>query len=149
MRAVVQRVRSAGVSVDGELIGAISRGMVVFLGVESGDGPQECAYMAEKVANLRIFEDDRGLMNLSVKETGGAVLCVSQFTLLGDCRKGRRPSFVKAAPPEEAARLYEGFCSALRGQGLAVATGRFQACMLVSIENDGPVTILLDSNRAF
>jgi len=149
MRAVVQRVEEAGVTVDGENVGSIGAGLVVYLGVGRGDSSADCAYLAEKIAGLRIFEDKNGLMNLSIRERGGSVLCISQFTLYGDCRKGRRPSFTSAAPPEEAAELFEELCSRLRGQGLTVATGRFGAMMRIAQVNDGPVTILLDSRKIF
>src|SRR5690554_1581196 len=131
------------------MTGRIDAGLVVYLGVGRGDSSADCAYLAEKIAGLRIFEDEKGLMNLSVKETGGGVLCISQFTLYGDCRKGRRPSFTSAAPPEEAARLFEEFCAQLRQRGIAVSTGRFGAMMRIEQVNDGPVTILLDSRKSF
>lgn len=149
MRAVVQRVERACVSVDGKVIGSIGAGLVVFLGVGREDGSGDCSYLAEKIAGLRIFADEAGLMNRSVKDTGGAVLCISQFTLFGDCRKGRRPGFAAAAPPPEAERLYEDFCEKLRGHGIKVETGRFQAMMSIELLNDGPVTILLDSKKLF
>jgi D-tyrosyl-tRNA(Tyr) deacylase len=149
VRAVVQRVEKACVTVDGEKTGRIDAGLVVYLGVGRGDSSADCAYLAEKIAGLRIFEDEKGLMNLSVKETGGGVLCISQFTLYGDCRKGRRPSFTSAAPPEEAASLFEEFCAQLRQRAIPVATGRFGAMMRIEQVNDGPVTILLDSRKSF
>lgn len=149
MRAVVQRVAEARVDVDGRTVGAIGRGLLVLLGVGEGDGEQDLAYLAEKTAGLRIFEDEQGKMNLSVADVGGAVLVVSQFTLYGDCRKGRRPSFTPAAAPETANRLYEEFVLRLRAAGLEVATGVFQAHMRVHLLNDGPVTLLLDSRREF
>ncbi|HOL16973.1 MAG TPA: D-aminoacyl-tRNA deacylase [Bacillota bacterium] len=149
MRAVVQRVHQAGVSVEGKVVGSIQKGLVVFLGIGREDGEKDAAYLAEKVAGLRIFEDEAGLMNKSVLDVGGAVLVVSQFTLYGDCRKGRRPSFTDAAPPGEAERLYEYYCEALRRQGLTVATGKFQAEMRVLVDNHGPVTMLLDSKKLF
>lgn len=149
MRAVVQRVFQAGVSVEGKVVGSIQQGLVVFLGVGRDDEPKDVVYLAEKVAGLRIFEDDAGLMNRSVLDLGGAVLAVSQFTLYGDCRKGRRPGFTDAAPPGEAEKLYEHFCEALRRLGVTVATGKFQAEMRVLVDNDGPVTMLLDSKRLF
>ncbi len=149
MRAVVQRVRSAHVTVDGQIVGRIEKGLVVFLGVGAGDGEQDCLYLASKIWGLRIFEDEAGRMNCSVQEAGGDVLCISQFTLYGDCRKGRRPSFITAAPPEQAVELYERVCSLLRQKGLSVATGVFQAMMDVAVHNDGPVTILLDSRKTF
>lgn len=149
MRAVVQRVAEARVEVDGQVVGAIDRGLLVLLGVGEGDGEQDLAYLAEKTAGLRIFEDEQGKMNLSVVDVGGAVLVVSQFTLYGDCRKGRRPSFTPAAAPQEANRLYEDYVLRLRAAGLKVATGVFQAHMRVSLCNEGPVTLLLDSRRGF
>lgn len=149
MRAVVQRVHSASVEVGAETVGSIGRGLVVFLGVGVEDFPEDALYLAQKVAGLRIFEDQAGRMNLSLQEVGGAVLSVSQFTLYGDCRKGRRPSFGEAAPPERAEELYQRFNDELRKQGVEVATGRFQALMRVRVDNDGPVTILLDSRKRF
>ncbi|UUO08268.1 D-aminoacyl-tRNA deacylase [Blastopirellula sp. J2-11] len=149
MRAVVQRVASASVRVDGEIVGAIQQGLLVLLGVEPQDISADVAYMADKTANLRIFEDDAGKMNLSVMDIGGAVLAVSQFTLLGDCRKGRRPAFTGAAPPELANVLYEEYVAAVRQLGLPVETGVFRAQMEVSLLNDGPVTLLLDSRKQF
>ncbi len=149
MRAVVQRVSRAEVRVDGRATGAIGRGLVVLLGVAQGDGEDDARALADKVAALRIFEDPAGKMNLSVRDVSGGVLVVSQFTLLGDARKGNRPGFVDAAPPEEANALYERFCGLLRERGLAVATGVFRASMEVELVNDGPVTILLDSRKLF
>lgn len=149
MRAVVQRVTQARVEVGGEVVGAIDRGFLVLLGVANGDTPADAAYLAEKTAGLRVFEDGDGKMNLALQEVGGAVLAVSQFTLLGDCRKGRRPGFTDAAPPELADRLYNEYVSALRAAGLAVATGVFRAEMQVHLCNDGPVTLLLDSRKVF
>jgi len=149
MRAVVQRVTSASVAVDGERVGEIGAGLLVLVGVAAGDTEQDAVYMAEKTVNLRIFEDDAGKMNRSLLETGGEMLAVSQFTLLGDCRKGRRPSFIEAAPPDEGKRLYEVFCDAVRAYGMTVATGRFQAMMDVALVNQGPVTILVDSRKTF
>ena len=149
MRTVVQRVSKSKVTIDNKLTGQISTGLTVLLGVSSHDTEKDADYMAEKVGNLRIFADTEDKMNLSVKEIGGEVLVVSQFTLYGDCRKGRRPSYNKAASPEMAERLYEYFVESLERQGLKVATGRFQAMMDVSLVNDGPVTILLDSEKNF
>lgn len=147
MRAVVQRVRSAGVTVGGDAIGAIGRGFVVLLGVARGDTLEDATWLASKIAALRVFEDDAGKMNLSALETGGAVLLVSQFTLIADCRRGRRPSFAGAAPPEEGRGLYERFAGLLRREGLPVETGEFGAHMVVALENDGPVTLVLDSRE--
>jgi D-tyrosyl-tRNA(Tyr) deacylase len=149
MRAVVQRVSSARVTVADETVGEIGRGLLVLLGVEQGDGDTDARYLAEKIAGLRIFEDEEGKMNLSVADIGGAVLVVSQFTLLGDCRKGRRPGFSRAALPQEAESLYRRTAELIAGQGLAVATGRFRAEMAVTLINEGPVTLLLDSRREF
>ncbi|NLA05284.1 MAG: D-tyrosyl-tRNA(Tyr) deacylase [Firmicutes bacterium] len=149
MRAVVQRVEKAAVSVGDETVGSTGPGLVVYLGVGRGDSAADCAYLAKKIAGLRIFEDESGRMNLSVKESAGSVLCISQFTLYGDCRKGRRPSFTAAALPEEAAALFEEFCTRLREEGLSIATGRFGASMRIAQVNDGPVTVLLDSGKAF
>ena len=149
MRAVVQRVKRASVSVDGAVVSSIGGGLLVLVGVANGDTEADAEFLAEKVANLRVFRDDAGKMNRSVTETGGAVLAVSQFTLLGDARKGRRPSFVDACAPDEANRLFEHFCAKVREQGLSCTTGKFQAMMDVELTNDGPVTILLDSKRLF
>ncbi len=148
MRAVVQRVSRAEVRVAGEVVGRVGRGLAVLVGVAAGDGEDEARLVADKVAALRIFEDEAGKMNRAVAEVGGAVLVVSQFTLLGDARKGNRPSFTAAAPPEAANALYERVCALLREKGLAVATGVFRAHMEVELVNDGPVTILLDTARA-
>ena len=145
MRAVVQRVSEARVTVDGEVVGAIGRGFLVLLGATHGDEESDVCYLARKVAGLRVFPDDADRMNLSVADVGGAVLVVSQFTLYGDCRKGRRPSFVAAMAPEPAAQLCERFVEILREEGLPVATGVFGARMQVQLVNDGPVTLLLDS----
>lgn len=146
MRMVIQRVAEASVSVAGQVVGQIGKGIAVLLGVANGDTTQAADYLARKLVNLRIFEDAAGKMNLSVQEVGGELLVVSQFTLLGDCRKGRRPGFSEAAPPAEADRLYLYFVEQLRSQGVNVATGQFQAKMLVQIANDGPVTFVIDSN---
>lgn len=145
MRAVVQRVSSARVEVDGEVTGAIERGILVLLGVARDDGEKEAAWIADKIAGLRIFEDDAGKMNLSVEDVGGSALVVSQFTLLGDCHKGRRPSFTSAAPPDRADALYQVVVARLREHGLPVETGVFQAHMAVHLVNDGPVTLILDA----
>lgn len=149
MRAVLQRVSSARVVVDGRTVGEIGHGLLVFLGMGKGDDEGDVRYLAEKTAGLRIFGDHEGRMNRSVEEAGGGVLVVSQFTLFGDCRKGRRPGFADAAPPDEANRLYLLFAERLREKGLTVATGVFQADMAVELVNAGPVTILLDSRRDF
>ena len=149
MRAVIQRVTRASVTVEGETVGAIGAGLLVLLGIASDDTAQDIAYLAEKVAALRICEDDAGRMNLSVVETGGGVLVVSQFTLYGDARRGRRPSWSDAAPPEIAEPLYEQFVAALRKHAPNIATGTFRAMMQVELINDGPVTILLDSRKQF
>jgi D-tyrosyl-tRNA(Tyr) deacylase len=149
MRAVVQRVSRASVTVSGETTGSIGEGLLVYLGAGRGDTQEQAEWMAQKVEGLRIFEDDAGKMSLSVRDVGGAILVVSQFTLFGDVRKGRRPSFDAAAPPERAEALYEHFCASLRARGLPVQTGRFRATMLVHAEVAGPVTILVDSERAF
>ena len=147
MRAVLQRVSRASVTVNEEVVGAIGQGIMVLLGVAQGDTDQDALFLARKTAELRMFEDDQGKMNRSVEEIGGSVLVVSQFTLLADCRKGRRPGFSAAAPPDEANRLYEVFVAALRGRGLVVATGVFQAEMQVALVNNGPVTFLLDTQK--
>ncbi len=144
MKAVVQRVTRAQVSVDGETVGAIQSGLVVLLGIGQGDDEAEAQWMASKIANLRIFADDEGKFNRSIVDVGGAVLLVSQFTLYGDARKGRRPSFTEAAPPEAAEPLVNRVAQLLVGNGVPVACGRFQAHMLVEIHNDGPVTIILE-----
>lgn len=149
MRAVIQRVSRAGVVVAGERIAAIDSGLLVLLGVENGDSKRAAEYLAEKTAGLRIFEDPAGKMNLSVLDCSGEVLVVSQFTLLADCRKGRRPGFSAAAPPELAEPLCEYFVEQLKQRGIGVQTGQFRADMAVDLVNDGPVTILLDSERIF
>lgn len=149
MRAVVQRVKSASVTVDGKLVSEIGAGVLVFLGVAHDDTTTELEYIANKVANLRIFEDAEGKMNCSLLETGGSALVVSQFTLYGDCRKGRRPSFINAARPEVANALYEQFITALEKLNVPTQGGTFQAMMDVQLINDGPVTILLDSTKNF
>jgi len=149
VRAVIQRVSSGAVTVDGKLTGRIGVGFVVLLGVANVDTQEDVIWLAGKVADLRVFDDDDGRMNLALKDVGGAVLVVSQFTLLGDCRKGRRPGFVAAAPPEKASSLYQSFVAELRAHELKVETGQFQAQMTVSLTNDGPVTLLLDSHKAF
>lgn len=145
MRAVIQRVRRAEVRVEGAVVGQIGAGFLVLLGITHQDGPNEAARLARKVAGLRVFEDESGKMNLSVLETGGGVLVVSQFTLYGDTRKGRRPSFINAAQPEQAEPLYRHFCALLGEEGIAVASGSFGAHMEVDLINDGPVTLILDT----
>jgi len=147
MRAVIQRVKSASVAVDGRVTGEIGKGLLVLVGVGKGDGEKDLAFLASKLPDLRIFEDASGKFNLSLKEVGGGMLVVSQFTLYGDCRKGRRPSFIDAAEPVEAKRLYEQLVHRLKEQGTPVETGEFQTKMEVHLVNDGPVTILLDSRQ--
>ena len=149
MRAVIQRVNHAQVNVEGSTVGRIELGLCVLVGVGREDSEQDAAALADKVVGLRIFEDDAQKMNLSVLDVGGAVLAVSQFTLYGDARKGKRPSFTAAMEPARAQTLFENFCAECRTRGARVETGRFRTHMLVSLENDGPVTILLDTQRAF
>lgn len=149
MRAVIQRVQSASVKVDGELVSEIGAGLLIFLGIAHDDTETELEYIANKVANLRIFEDADGKMNCSLLDTGGSALVVSQFTLYGDCRKGRRPSFIDAARPEVANALYDQFITALKQLNIPTQGGTFQAMMDVQLINDGPVTILLDSDKQF
>jgi D-tyrosyl-tRNA(Tyr) deacylase len=149
MRAVLQRVSRASVTVDTQVVGQIDRGWLVLLGVEKGDNEAEALSLADKIATLRAFEDADGKMNLSVLEVGGSTLVVSQFTIAADCRKGRRPSFDSAAPPEEAEPLYNRFCLALAAAGVTVQRGVFRAHMDVELVNDGPVTFLLDSRKTF
>ncbi len=147
MRAVIQRVSRAAVEVDGQQISRIGQGLLILLGVEQQDSKTDAEYLATKIAGLRIFEDQAGKMNLSLLDTGGAALVVSQFTLLGDCRKGRRPGFSRAALPAQAIPLYQEVIEQLQHQGISVASGRFQADMQVELINDGPVTLLLDSRK--
>ena len=149
MRAVIQRVARAQVTVDDKTVGSTGQGLLVLLGVEKQDQDSDAVYLADKTAGLRIFQDDEDKMNLSVSDVQGEILVVSQFTLCGDTRKGRRPSFINAADPEEGNRLYEKFVDLLNQKGLVVATGQFQANMQVELINDGPVTILLDSRKHF
>lgn len=149
MRAVVQRVDSAAVEVEGAMVGSVGKGLLVLLGVEKEDTDRDLEYLLDKVAGLRIFEDEQEKMNLSVADVGGGLLVVSQFTLYGDCRKGKRPSFDKAAGAEMANAYYKKFVAGARAKGLSVGTGKFQAHMLVSLVNNGPVTILLDSKKNF
>jgi D-tyrosyl-tRNA(Tyr) deacylase len=148
VRAVVQRVKEAKVEVQGAVVGEIGKGVLVFVGVGEGDTEKDSEFLAGKVAHLRIFPDENDLMNRSLTEIEGSALVVSQFTLWGDCRKGRRPSFVRAADPEKAKPLYEHFVVTLRGRGLFVATGKFQEMMAVHLVNDGPVTLIMDSTKA-
>ncbi|MCX6357498.1 MAG: D-aminoacyl-tRNA deacylase [Candidatus Aureabacteria bacterium] len=145
MKAVIQRVRCASVEVEGKPFSEIGRGLLILLGVGAGDQPGDAAYLAEKIAGLRIFEDDAGKMNRSLSDAGGSALVVSQFTLYGDCRKGRRPSFTDAAPPERGSEIYGAFVSELTVLGVPVRTGSFGAKMLVRIENDGPMTLIVES----
>ena len=149
MRAVVQRVSEASVSVDGEIVSRIGKGLLILLGVGADDTESDAEYLADKIANLRIFEDEKGKMNLSVLDVGGEAMVVSQFTLYGDCRKGRRPSFTQAAKPDKAQVLYSYFILRLREEGVPTREGMFQAHMKVNLTNDGPVTILLDSGKSF
>lgn len=149
MRACVQRVSRCSVTVDGQVVGQIGRGLLVLLGVTHGDTLADVDYLAEKTTGLRIFEDEAGKMNRSVLDVGGQILVVSQFTLWGDCRRGKRPSFTDAAPPDLAERLYDQFVAAVRQLGVSAATGTFRAHMDVALVNDGPVTLLLDSRKAF
>ncbi|HHV93768.1 MAG TPA: D-tyrosyl-tRNA(Tyr) deacylase [Firmicutes bacterium] len=148
MRALIQRVKKAEVAVDGEVIGSIGPGMLVLLGVAADDTEWDVQWLAQKTANLRIFDDGAGKMNLSLLDTGGEALIVSQFTLYGDCRRGRRPSFDKAAPPDRAEALYKLFVEQMKRLGVRTATGRFQAMMNVTLENSGPVTVLVESESA-
>lgn len=149
MRAVVQRSGAAAVAIDGLVVGEISSGVVVLVGIAPDDGAREAAWLADKIANLRIFTDDEGKMNRSLREAGGSALVISQFTLYGDARKGRRPSFIRAAQGPAATRVYESVIDELRALGVDVATGRFGAMMDVTLTNEGPVTILLDSEKTF
>ena len=149
MRAVVQRVTGASVSVDGKVCGEIGKGYLVLLGVETGDTEKDALYLTDKVAGLRVFEDEAGKMNRDLSQAGGSILAISQFTLLGDTRDGRRPSFIQAARPEEANALYERAVALWRARGFTVETGVFGADMAVSLANDGPVTILMDSRKRF
>ena len=145
MRACIQRVSEASVTVEGEVTGRIAKGFVVLLGIGHNDGQEDAEWLADKVVGLRVFEDDAGKMNRSIVEASGAMLIISQFTLYGDCRRGRRPSFTDAAPPERAEQLYEAFVARVQAAGIEVATGRFREHMLVSLVNDGPVTLWIDT----
>ena len=149
MRAVVQRVSRASVTIEGEVVGRIEQGLMVLLGVADDDTQDDVIFLAQKIVGLRVFEDAEGKMNRALADVGGRMLVVSQFTLLGDCRKGRRPSFVHAAAPEMADELYRSFVAEVAGQGIEVETGRFQQMMQVELVNDGPVTLLLDSRKNF
>ena len=149
MRSVVQRVKQAQVLVEGEVVGSIQEGLLVLLGVGSDDGRNDADYVVDKLVNLRIFEDEHGKMNRSLGDMGGEMLVVSQFTLFGDCRKGRRPSFVAAADPQKAQELYQHVVEHVRAQGIPTATGKFQAMMEVTLTNYGPVTIMIDSKKEF
>lgn len=149
MRSVIQRVKNARVEIDKQTVGKIGKGLLIFLGVGDTDSEKDCEYLANKIINLRVFPDENDLMNLSLVDIHGAALVVSQFTLLGDCRKGRRPSFAKAARPENARKLYEYFVGLITKAGVEVATGEFQEMMEVNLINDGPVTLLLDSRKQF
>ena len=149
MRAVVMRVKEARVTIDGEIVAELASGLLVYLGVKKTDSPKDLEYLLDKVINLRIFKDAEGKMNLSLRESGGGIMVVSQFTLYGDARKGRRPSYSEAASPLKAAALYEEFIAGLKKSGFNVVSGRFQAMMEVFSINDGPVTILLDSEKVF
>ena len=149
MRAVIQRVTHAGVTVEGKTVGSIGRGLMVLLGVKAGDGEKDADYIADKIVKLRVFEDGNGKMNLSVRDVQGSVLCVSQFTLLGDTRGQNRPGFTQAEAPERANALYQAVCRRMRDQGVPVETGVFRADMQVELCNDGPVTILMDSEKLF
>jgi D-tyrosyl-tRNA(Tyr) deacylase len=149
MRAVVQRVRRAEVRVDGKVVGRIGPGLLVLVGIAKGDSPETGKTLAEKIVHLRIFDDHEGRMNLDVREAGEAVFAVSEFTLYGDCRKGRRPNYTRAASPDDALPLYQGFVESLKSLGVRVETGEFRAMMDVDLLNDGPVTLLLDTDRTF
>lgn len=149
MRAVVQRVKGARVTVEGSVTGKVSRGLLAYIGVEKGDTDSDAGFIASKITGLRVFEDAEGKSNLDIKDIGGEILCVSQFTLLGDCRKGRRPSFDKAEAPDRAKEIYERLVELLKAAGVKVQTGVFQAHMEVESVNDGPITLLLDSRKGF
>lgn len=149
MRAVVQRVLHSSVKVDNVIVGEIQNGILVLLGIENGDDKKDIEYLAEKIINLRIFDDENGKMNISLLDIQGEILVVSQFTLYGDCKKGKRPSYDRAAKPEKAKEIYDDFVNYLKEFNIKVQTGKFQASMMVEITNDGPVTLLIDSNKEF
>ena len=149
MRAVIQRVEEAEVTVEGATVGEISKGLLVLLAIEAGDGLTDLAFLKKKILNLRVLEDEQGKMNLSLLDAGGSVLMVSQFTLYGDSRKGNRPSYSRAAPPNRAKELYDELIKQLRQEGVTVETGKFQAAMKVALVNDGPVTFIVDSNKQY
>ena len=149
MRAVIQRVEEAEVTVEGATVGEISKGLLVLLAVEASDGLQDLTFLKKKILNLRVFEDEQGKMNLSLRDVGGSVLMVSQFTLYGDSRKGNRPSYSRAAPPTRAKEIYDELIKQLRQEGVTVEAGKFQAMMKVALINDGPVTLIVDSNRQY
>ncbi len=149
MRAVIQRVEEARVTVESKAVGEISKGLLVLLAVEASDGMQDLAFLKKKILNLRVFEDEQGKMNLSLRDAGGSVLMVSQFTLYGDSRKGNRPSYSRAAPPTQAKELYQELIEQLRQEGVTVEAGKFQATMKVALINDGPVTLIVDSNKQY
>jgi D-tyrosyl-tRNA(Tyr) deacylase len=149
MRAVIQRVEEARVTVEGRVVGEIPKGLLVLLAIEASDGLGDLAFLKKKILNLRVFEDEQGKMNLSLRDAGGSVLMVSQFTLYGDLRKGNRPSFSRAAPPTQAQELYEELIEQLRSEGITVEAGKFQAMMKVALVNDGPVTLIVDSNKQY
>ncbi len=149
MRAVIQRVEEARVTVEGRAVGEISKGLLVLLAIEASDGLRDLAFLKKKILNLRVFEDEQGKMNLSLLDAGGGVLMVSQFTLYGDSRKGNRPSYSRAAPPTRAQELYHELIEQLRSEGVTVAAGKFQAMMKVALINDGPVTLIVDSNKQY
>ena len=149
MRAVIQRVEKANVTVEGTSVGEIDQGLLVLLAVEASDGPEDLDFLKKKILNLRVFEDGEGKMNLSLREAGGSILMVSQFTLYGDLRKGNRPSFSRAAPPAQARELYQELIDQLRSEGVTVEAGEFQAMMKVALVNDGPVTLIVDSSKQY
>ncbi len=149
MRAVIQRVEEARVTVEGRVVGEIPKGLLVLLAIEASDGLGDLAFLKKKILNLRVFEDEQGKMNLSLRDVGGSLLMVSQFTLYGDSRKGNRPSYSRAAPPTQAKKLYQELIEQLRWEGVTVEAGKFQAMMKVALVNDGPVTLIVDSNKQY